>query len=587
MDAIDVRLNQILSQPQGIETIKQLIQSEYKNSLYKLTHKLGYHQVAKEVHGEIISCLEDNSTKKIICVPRGSFKSTICTVCYPIWRLLRDPNETILIDTELYSNSVTYLREIKQQLESKPMTELFGDFRGPIWNEDQIVIKQRNRIRKEASITAGAIGTTKVGQHYDCVSPSTLVYTSKGLKTIESINVNERVLGNDGKFHYVLNKKISATKKRLISIDSYGSIKPLVCTEDHRIYVFRNEQAQWIEAKDVKTTDYVALPIIKGESRQLVKKNKRIDQMKLDPDMWRLFGYWLAEGCHTDANLNAIRFSFGKHEQHFVDDVRSTLTKYAIPNSQNKTKSSTIIINCSDADLKWILKRFGTHAYNKLLPTFALNAPLHLQLEMLKGYFRGDGYVSDKIVSAVSVSKDLVFGFKLLLVRFGIRATVKKFRNASFTLILGNMCQTRDTYSINIVDQRMWWLLGHEKQQDLTFQPNKSFFTKNFQWSEIRSIDEAPFEPYMIDIEVENCHSFVANGLVVHNCVLADDYNSPSNTNSTDRAMKVIDHFKYNLNILNPGGVYVVVGTRYSEMDLIGYLLRDILEETELSEGIY
>ena len=122
------------------------------------------------MHGEIIRCLEDESSqKKIIVVPRGAFKSTICSVSFPIWRLLRNPNETILIDTEIYSNSVTYLREIKQHFESKSLTDIFGEFKGPLWNEDQITLKQRTQIRKEASITVGAIGTTKVGQHYDTI----------------------------------------------------------------------------------------------------------------------------------------------------------------------------------------------------------------------------------------------------------------------------------------------------------------------------------------------------------------------------------------------------------------------------------
>jgi hypothetical protein len=70
-----------------------------------------------------------------------------------------------------------------------------------------------------------------------------------------------------------------------------------------------------------------------------------------------------------------------------------------------------------------------------------------------------------------------------------------------------------------------------------------------------------------------------------YNRIIADDYNSPANTRTKELAQGVIDHFKYNLNILEPDGEYVIIGTRYSEDDLIGFVLRDILGQKALSEG--
>ena len=60
--------------------------------------------------------------------------------------------------------------------------------------------------------------------------------------------------------------------------------------------------------------------------------------------------------------------------------------------------------------------------------------------------------------------------------------------------------------------------------------------------------------------------------------VVGDDYNSPANSKTPEMAQKVIDHYKYNLSILEPGGTYVIIGTRYSENDLIGYILREQLK---------
>lgn len=144
----------------------------YRDSLYDTSkYLLGYSAINRRTHGEMIANLEDQSVKrKLIVMPRGTFKSTIGCIAYPIWRLIRDPNIRILIDSEIYTNSKNFLREIKAQLENPFLAELFGNFRSDTnWNEGEITIAQRTLPRKEASITCSGLGAIKVGQHYDLI----------------------------------------------------------------------------------------------------------------------------------------------------------------------------------------------------------------------------------------------------------------------------------------------------------------------------------------------------------------------------------------------------------------------------------
>jgi hypothetical protein len=142
----------------------------YADDLFVLCrYGLGFKDVSWSTHGPIIEILEAPSNRKLIVVPRGTLKSTIACVGYPIWRLLRNPNERILIDSEIYTNSKNFIREIKGHLESPSLTSLYGTFKTNNWNEGEITIQQREKIFKESSITAGGIGTTKVGQHYTVI----------------------------------------------------------------------------------------------------------------------------------------------------------------------------------------------------------------------------------------------------------------------------------------------------------------------------------------------------------------------------------------------------------------------------------
>jgi len=149
------------------EVLKELC----KDSLFILAHAiLDYKDVNQRTHGEIIQTLESSGQRKLIVMPRGSLKSSLCTIAYPIWLLNKEPNERVLIDSEVYGNSCTYLREIKTHMKhNKPLVSLFGDYEGELWNNDEIIIKQRTRPLKEPSITAGALGTTRVGQHYSTI----------------------------------------------------------------------------------------------------------------------------------------------------------------------------------------------------------------------------------------------------------------------------------------------------------------------------------------------------------------------------------------------------------------------------------
>jgi len=150
------------------EIRKQFLIQLYKKSLFHtLNSLLGYKDVNKRTHGEIIKVLESESTRKLIVCPRGAFKSTIAVVGYSIWRLINNPNLRIMVDSELYTNSKNFIRAIKLHLEDPAFVELFGDWRGPVWNEGEIIIAARTTNLKEASVQAAGMGTTKVGQHVD------------------------------------------------------------------------------------------------------------------------------------------------------------------------------------------------------------------------------------------------------------------------------------------------------------------------------------------------------------------------------------------------------------------------------------
>lgn len=154
-----------------LQAYNEMLRERFTGSLYNTAkYLLGYSDITWNTHGKMIETLEDATVyRKLIVMPRGTFKSSIGCVAYPVWRLMKNPNLRVLIDSELYTNSKNFIRELRQHFENPLITELWGPSRGPVWGEGEITLAWRTNIKKEASITASGIGATKVGQHYDLI----------------------------------------------------------------------------------------------------------------------------------------------------------------------------------------------------------------------------------------------------------------------------------------------------------------------------------------------------------------------------------------------------------------------------------
>lgn len=209
VDKLLSKLDQIPEEHRG-EAAQTVLREFYLSDFFQFAKRfLGYKDLEWDVHGQFIQVFEAKSPRKIVVMPRGTFKSTLGSVAYPVWRLLRDPNLTILLDSELYNNSKNFLREIKAHFQSERMRKLFGDQIGPKWDEGEIIVTGRTRIRKEASITVGGIGTTKVGQHYDLIigddynSPQNSETPEKCQKVIDHVRYNLNILNPGGEYLFI------------------------------------------------------------------------------------------------------------------------------------------------------------------------------------------------------------------------------------------------------------------------------------------------------------------------------------------------------------------------------------------------
>jgi hypothetical protein len=129
---------------------------------------LGYEDIQPEPHLDMCNFISSGWPKRFMLEPRGSFKSTIGTIGYSIWRILKNPNIRILINSQELKQSKLFLSEIKGHFEhNQELISLYGDYVGPKWNDDSIIVSKRTKHRKEPTIMTGGVETPKTGGHVD------------------------------------------------------------------------------------------------------------------------------------------------------------------------------------------------------------------------------------------------------------------------------------------------------------------------------------------------------------------------------------------------------------------------------------
>jgi len=152
------------------DAINSILRDKFKASLFlTCRHLLGYKDITSHTHGAMIEALESLTKRKLCLMPRGTFKSSIASVAYPIWTLMRDPNARVMLDGEVFSNSSKMIVEIKGHLQSEFFVSVFGDWKGPLWTDSEITIAPRTKNLKDPSIAASGIETTRVGRHVDLI----------------------------------------------------------------------------------------------------------------------------------------------------------------------------------------------------------------------------------------------------------------------------------------------------------------------------------------------------------------------------------------------------------------------------------
>lgn len=178
------------------------------NLLYLCREILGYVDVRKEVHGEILDMLQHfkggeeilnndgtvtyvplvpiseltGPRNSLILFPRNHFKTSIITIAHTIQWILNYPDVRIALSMAIGDQTQKVMKELKGHFQyNAKLRKFFADYCpaskkvADFGNMDEFTIPKRARVRKEPTVCLITIGKVIAGSHYDVVKHSDLV----------------------------------------------------------------------------------------------------------------------------------------------------------------------------------------------------------------------------------------------------------------------------------------------------------------------------------------------------------------------------------------------------------------------------
>jgi len=186
-----------------------------------------------------------------------------------------------------------------------------------------------------------------------------------------------------------------------------------------------------------------------------------------------------------------------------ADELLARLLRLGIAVGISKQRSTTRFTLSRRSLTEWLIRLFGRGARYKTMPGWVFGIEAEWRRAIFDGYVDADGHRTvSGTVRAASVSRCLATSFALLAGTLGMTTSIVVRRRRGEGMICGRKVNVADSYSVQAVRDD-----GRYTRVD-----------DGIRWRRLRRQTIPHKLVTVYDLEVEIDHSFVADGVVVHNC---------------------------------------------------------------------
>lgn len=369
-----------------------------------------------------------------------------------------------------------------------------------------------------------------------CFEAGTLIRMEDGNeKPIEKVQVLDRVLTAEGNVRTVMQTMVREHAGELTRLLLNGS-HHVRCTPEHPILTERG----YVPAGDLVKGDFVAFPRYIPESVKFIQTldhvwsrrhtgarrtmrsktgtvsyktipgrpeaswctHKLPDAIYLTLGFGRIVGLFLAEGC---TSYGKVIYTFAKHEK---DTLASELidlfrTELGVEASLQIRGNSTVKVNVHGVQWAKLFESLCSKlSGGKRVHADVAAGPREFLEGVLSGWTDGDGIGPNRFGGS-SVSHSLAMSMFDIANGLGLKPTIRQKQPK-----LSHGVKSRQRVST------VEWGQG-ELRQKTDYRKHQ---TDTHLWRRVEGVEYEPFSGHVFNLEIDGDHSYVAEGIGVHNC---------------------------------------------------------------------
>jgi intein/homing endonuclease len=367
----------------------------------------------------------------------------------------------------------------------------------------------------------------------NCLVAGTDILMADGSrKAIEDVEVGDEVITHLGRSRKVVKTFVHENNSEIYTVKAQNH-PALKITSEHPFYSYPGAkslnisqisqsglQPSWNKTQDLNVGDVVTSLIL----------NKKVTN-DLTPGQARLLGYYASEGSFAKkyGKRQAVEFTLGIDETKTADLIKSLVEEefsecnVVIRPLPLRSVIKVVVTGYNIAE--WFYYHVGEYSHTKKLSKELVFSSNECKRQFLLSWMEGDGCITagNKLVGITS-SPDLAWQawtmFKSIGIPLSIRKVLSKGKKVQI-LKEYKAYDARDHYRLEVYGGSAVALCeGDSVKYALEEKPHRAGINVNsgmYSLHKLKLIKSEPFEGKVYNFEVDEDHSYVANGIILHN----------------------------------------------------------------------
>mgnify|MGYP003640670417 CR=1 FL=1 len=291
---------------------------------------------------------------------------------------------------------------------------------------------------------------------------------------------------------------------------------PLYANKDYKStnknpsYDLKKRVCKWVNAEDVSVDDWVMCPRPSVNNKSSTEKWVESKRCRRQPrpiimnDKFSWFlGLYAADGGVSKGHK--ITITCNKKDAALIDSCTKFINEELGLNATIKSYKNAIRVICYSSVVANTFYEWFNTGKNKRIPRFVIDSCDHESF--IKGFVDGDGSIINdgEAIKIVNCNKFMIEDLHTMLLSLQHSPYINKLSYKDKTYGNENWSDKYEIcWSLNIKKETNWW-------------SESNFICR------IKNVETKTLTDKVYNLEVENTHTYIANGIVVHNCILAVD----------------------------------------------------------------